>query len=66
MHECNPIEGSPKTHWNESGGNGWTVCDDKRDQRQFKEREVVRQSDGTNTEAHKSLNEEVSRPMTDA
>ena len=35
MHECNPIEGSPKTHWDESGGNGWTVYDDESDQRQF-------------------------------
>ena len=32
----------------------------------LKEREVVRQSDGTNTKAHTRLNEEVSRPMTDA
>ena len=28
------IEGSPKTHWAESGGNGWWVLDDKIDQRQ--------------------------------
>ena len=32
----------------------------------LKEREVVRQSDGTNTEAHPSPSEEISRPMTDA
>ena len=25
MHECNPIEGSQKTHWAESGGSGWMV-----------------------------------------
>ena len=34
VHECNPIGGSPKTQWAISGGNGWTVLDDKRDQRQ--------------------------------
>ena len=34
MHECNPIDGSPKTHWAESGGKGWTALDDERDQRQ--------------------------------
>ena len=34
MHECNPIEGSPRTHWAESDGNGRTVLDDKRYQHQ--------------------------------
>ena len=34
MCECKPIEGSPKTHWAESDGNGWTVMVDERDQRQ--------------------------------
>ena len=31
--ECNPIEGSQKTHWAEIGGNGGTALDDKREQR---------------------------------
>ena len=34
-HECHPIKGNPKTHWAESGGNGWTVLDDERDQQQL-------------------------------
>ena len=34
MHECHPIEGSPRTHWAESDGNGRTVLDDKRYQHQ--------------------------------
>ena len=34
MDECNPIEGSSKTHWAKSGGNGWRVLDDERDQLQ--------------------------------
>ena len=33
-YECKFITGSPKAHWTESGGNGWTMMDDKRDQRQ--------------------------------
>ena len=37
MHECNPSEDSPLTHWAESGVNGWTVLDGKRGKKRFVE-----------------------------
>ena len=52
MHECNPIEGSPRTHLSESGGNGWTVLDDKRDQRQV---EATRIGPSKRWHSHRSI-----------
>ena len=39
MHECNPSEGSARTHWTEGNGKGWKVLDDKRDRQKMIEQE---------------------------
>ena len=59
VHECNSIEGSPRTHWAESGGNGGWCWMMKEINGKLKEREEVHQSEGTHTKPYKSLNGEV-------
>ena len=48
-----------------NGGNGWTVFDDEEIFDKLMEREDIRRSEGIHTEAHKSMNEVVSRVTTE-
>ena len=60
-HKFKKCKSCQKIQWAESGGNGWTALDDKRDGQVEGTR-----SEGSHTEAYKSLNEEVSQLMMEA